>query len=187
MKQTATFVMLAILFGQGIQAHGQTPKPLSKAHDTFMMSYMNARSAYQEGLAKALLSVDRAEVFLLDFWLCSYYDYPSLSLNWPGDFIIVLQPVGERRRRVFRDFPARPFQPVLEFVIKMVNVVTEKRLFKLFAFAGIQFAQPLAGFGACVGLGVIADNSQIRPFPRRLGLRQGRGVLHRFVGGLLPP
>jgi hypothetical protein len=67
MKQTATFVMLAILFGQAIQANGQTPKPLTKAHDTFMMSYMNARSAYQEGLAKALLSVDRAEVFLLDF------------------------------------------------------------------------------------------------------------------------
>ena len=64
----------------------------------------------------------------------------GLSLQRPGDFVIVLQPVGESRRRVFRDFPAGRLQPVLKLDVKMVNVVAEKRLFKLLAFAGIQFA-----------------------------------------------
>lgn len=63
-----------------------------------------------------------------------------LPLQRPGDFVIAFQPIGERRRRVLRDFPARPFQPILELDVKLVNVVTEKGLLKLFAFAGVQFA-----------------------------------------------
>ena len=79
----------------------------------------------------------RETVTLPSMGSCLVY---CLPLQRPGDFVIAFQPVGERRRRVFRDFPASTFQPVLELDVKLVNVVTEKSLLKLLAFAGVQFA-----------------------------------------------